>query len=94
MDSRVKLDAVRIAVPLRGPGNTIRQREVEFDVYRVEGHYEAVPVCSVQERVLANIPPQLSFEYCDGRPRSLRANDGNMHVINGLVQELERRSRL
>lgn len=94
MEDRVKLDAVRIPVPLRGPGNTIRQKEVEFEVYLVAGHFEAVPTCSTQDRVLANIPPQLAFEYHDGRPRSLRANDRNMHVINGLVQELARRSRL
>lgn len=94
MDTKVKIDAVRIPVPLRGPGNTIRQKEVEFEVYRVDGHFEAVPTCSVQERILANIPAQLAFEYSDGRPRSLRPNDGNRQVINDLVQELVSRSRL
>jgi hypothetical protein len=94
MEDKVKLDAVRIAVPLRGPGNTIRQKEVEFDVYRVDSHFEAVPTCSVQDRILANIPAQLAFEYRDGRPRSLRPNDGNRQVIHDLVEELVSRSRI
>lgn len=94
MNERIKIDAVSIPVPCRGPGNAIRHKEVAFDVYRVDDHFEAEPTCSMQDRVLANIPPGLAFDYRDGRPRSLRANDGNMQVIHGLVQELAKRSRI
>ena len=95
MESKIKIDAVNIPVPFRGPGNIIKQKEIRFDIYKVDGHYEAVPVCSEQDRVLASIPSQLSFDYKDGKPHSLWGpRDGNLHVIKDLVEELHKRNLL
>jgi hypothetical protein len=92
MENKVKIDSVNISVPFRGPGNAIRQKEIGFDVYKVYGHFEAVPTCDQQDRVLASIPARLDFDCRDGKPYSLRGKrDGNMQVISDLVEELTRR---
>lgn len=85
-----KLSTVQLDIPYKGPGNVIRQREVEFELYQVDGHYSLVPCLNDEERRIANLPGQLNFTIEEGRPRSLRGDiDGNFHVISDAVEKLQ-----
>ena len=89
------LATLTIAVPLKGAGGTIRQRDVTFTVSKVDGHYNATPELNLDERRLANLPEELGFEMKNGKPVSLRgAADGNFHVIEDIVDQLRRSGTL
>jgi hypothetical protein len=88
-----KIASVNISVPYRGPGNTIRQNPVLFDVYSMDGHYTAVPLLNEDERRIANLPHELVFMYKNGRPASQRGSfDGNFHAIQDIVRELQKQN--
>jgi hypothetical protein len=90
-----KIASVHIAVPLRGPGNIIRQNPVSFDVFSEDNHYKAVPLLNEDERRVANLPQELLFNYEKGRPVSQRgAWDGNFHAIQDIFDELQRQNLL
>ena len=85
-----KIASVNIPVPVRGPGNTIRQSPVLFDVFSDDNTYKAVPVLNEDERRVANLPQELLFGFENGRPVSQRgAKDGNFHAIQDIVHELQ-----
>lgn len=88
-----KIASISIPVPYKGPGNTIRQNIVLFDVYSMGGHYKAVPDLNEDERRIANLPPELSFNYENGKAISHRGNlDGNFHAIEDIVHELRKQN--
>jgi hypothetical protein len=90
-----KIANVKISVPYKGPGNTIRQNPVAFDVYSEKDQYKAVPVLNTDERRIANLPEELLFKCEDGKPISLRGNfDGNYHAIQSIVHELQKQNLL
>jgi hypothetical protein len=90
-----KMASIHIFVPYKGPGNTIRQNPVVFDVYSIDGHYKAVPLLSEDERRIANLPEELLFSYENGKPVSLRGSvDGNFHAIEDIVRELQKQKLL
>ncbi len=91
-----KLAGINVKVPFHGPGNVIKYKEVEFDIFKVEGQYKAVPLCSYQDRVLASLPPELIFTYEQGATTSSRGNlkDGNLGVIQEIVEELKKQKAI
>jgi hypothetical protein len=62
---------------------------VDFDLYKGESHYSLIPQLTNDERRIANLPESLDFNLVDGRPISLRKNDGNFHVIEDAVRKLK-----
>ena len=91
-----KLANVNVSVPFHAPGNVIKYKKVDFEVFKVDGHYKAVPLCSYQDRVLASLPPELVFDYNNGHVLSSRGNqkDGNLHVLSDIVEELKKQKAL
>ena len=90
MNHTKKLTDVNVKVPFHGPGNVIHYKEVDFNVYKVDGHYSAIPACSQQDRVLASLPEELTFDFKDGIPESTRGfKDGNLHVIKEIAHHLK-----
>ena len=90
-----KIASVNIPIPVRGPGNTIRQNPVMFDVFSEDRSYKAVPVLNEDERRVANLPNELLFVFEHGRPVSQRgAWEGNFHAIQDIVHELQRQNLL
>jgi hypothetical protein len=96
MASSDKLAEVSVNVPFHAPGNVIINKEMNFEVYKINGQYKAVPICSYQDRMLASLPPELVFNYTEGMAVSNRGNlkDGNIEVINDIVQELKKQKAL
>jgi hypothetical protein len=96
MTTSEKLMQVNINVPFHAPGNVIRYKEVDFEVFKVNGQYKAVPLCSYQDRTLASLPPELVFDLKDGEVVSSRGNlkDGNLEVINDIVKELKKQKAI
>ncbi|MDQ3844426.1 MAG: hypothetical protein M3342_10490 [Bacteroidota bacterium] len=90
MESREKIASVTINVPFRSAGNIIKNRTMEFEVWKENAYYKAIPLCSYQDRVLANLPPELVFEYRDGNASSTRGiKDGNIQVIRDIALQLK-----
>lgn len=88
-----KIASVNISIPYKGPGNTIKQNPVLFDVYSADGSYKAVPRLDEHERRVANLPHELRFAFENGRPVSHRGNfDGNFHAIEDIVRELQKQN--
>ena len=88
-----KIASINISVPIKGPGNTIRQNPVLFDVYSVDGHYKAVPLLNEDERRIANLPRELLFNYENGKTISHRGSfDGNFHAIEDIIHELRKQN--
>jgi hypothetical protein len=88
-----KIASVNISVPYKGPGNTIRQNPVSFEVFSEDGHYKAVPLLNEDERRIANLPHELLFSYENSKPVSLRGSfDGNFHAIENIVHELQKQN--
>ena len=85
-----KLTSLHISVPYKGPGNTIHQQIVNFDVIKHESFYSLVPCLTENERRLANLPEELQFRVQEGQPESLRgAMDGNFHVIQDAFRKMK-----
>lgn len=91
VDMFQKIANINISIPYKGPGNTIRQNPVSFDVYSEANNYKAVPVLNEDERRIANLPPELLFNYEGGKAVSGRGKfDGNFHAIEDIVRELQK----
>lgn len=86
---------IQIEVPYRGPGNTIRNKPVCFDITKEGQHYIAAPQLSAKEQTLAGLPDSLTFTYQDGKAISLRGiKDGNLHVIHAIADALQKKGLL
>jgi hypothetical protein len=87
----MKITSVTISVPAHFPGNSIIQKPVEFDVFKEEGVFKVIPLLDEDQRRLANLPPELKFEYKEGKLVSMRGpRDGNLHVLQAIGLALER----
>ena len=85
-----KHTTIQINVPYRGPGNTITNKSVDFDIVHQDGCYKAAPLLDTAERTVANLPPELSFYYNEGKATSTRGiKDGNLHVILEITEVLK-----
>ena len=86
---------ITVSVPYKRAGNVITQEPVNFDLYKNDGHYTLVPCLNADEARIANLPPELNFKMEDGEPISLRGiRDGNLHVIQDAVKQLQESKRL
>jgi hypothetical protein len=95
MSTQEKIARIEIKIPVHGSGNVISQKEVPFDVYRIDGSYTAIPDLSMDERRIANLPPELNFGFDRGKHFSHRGNrDGNAHVILDIVNALKEKNLL
>ena len=90
----LKLASYTVDVPCKGAGNVIRQQPVQFDVFKEEAGYKAIPQLTEEERRTANLPEELVFFIEGGRPKSPRKIDGNFHIIEELVAKLQQTSIL
>ena len=89
-----KIANLTIDVPHRRAGNIIIQEPIEFELYRLDGHFSLIPCLNVDERRIANLPDELNFKMEDGEPVSLRGiRDGNLHVIQDAVKQLQDRKQ-
>ena len=90
-----KITNVIIPIPYKSSGGVIRQHEVSFDVYQIDGHYSLRPCLDDAELRLANLPEELEFVMENGKPISLRGKrDGNFHVIQDAVIVLQKQHQL
>lgn len=90
-----KITTLTIQVPYKSAGSVIRQHEVSFDVYRVDGHYSLRPCLDAAELSVANLPQELNFVMENGKPVSLWGkHDGNFHVIQDAVEVLRAQQQL
>jgi hypothetical protein len=88
-----KITNVKIFIPYKGPGNTVKQNLVEFEVYDSDGLYKAIPLLNEHERRVANLPHELLFRHENGKPVSQRGRfDGNFHAIEVIVRELKKQN--
>jgi hypothetical protein len=88
-----KLTYITINVPYKGAGNVIRQREVEFEVFKDSDRYSIKPVLTEAERRIANLPETLDFDLLEGKAVSAKgAKDGNLHVITDVAQLLQQQN--
>lgn len=86
-----KITSVNISIPIKGPGNIIRQNPVSFEVFSEDGHYKAVPLLNEDERRIANLPHELVFNYENGKAISHRGSyDGNFYAIEDIADELRK----
>ena len=86
---------VTVSVPYKRAGNVITQELVGFDLYKNDGHYTLVPCLNEDEARIANLPQELNFNIEDGEAVSLRGiRDGNLHVIQDAVKQLQENKQL
>lgn len=85
-----KIANFTIEVPYRSTGNIIINKNVDFDIYQEGFLYKAVPLCDLEERRVASLPPELSFEIKNDKPESTRGIiDGNIEVIRRIAMQLK-----
>jgi hypothetical protein len=88
-----KIANITIVIPYKRAGNIIVQEPVNFDVFRLDGHYLLQPCMDENERRVANLPSELEFDIVDGKPVSLRGKmDGNLHVIQDAFESLREKN--
>lgn len=85
-----KIASFTIEVPYRSTGNIINNKNIDFDIFKDTTQYKAVPLCDLDERRIASLPPELLFEIKDGKPESNRGmKDGNIEVIRRIAGQLK-----
>jgi hypothetical protein len=90
-----KITTITVQVPHKSSGGIIHQRNVEFNVYKLDSHYSLRPCLQLDERRVMNLPEELNFVIEDGKPKSLRGSkDGNFHVIQDAVKLLKKEQQL
>ncbi len=57
---------VVVDVPLRKPGNVIYNMPIEFEIFRRDNLYTAVPRCSEEMMTLLNLAEVISFRIVNG----------------------------
>ncbi len=70
-----KYATIQINVPYRGPDNAITNKSIDFDIVHQNGCYKAVPLIGTAERTVANLSPELSFHYNEGKATAVRDFD-------------------
>ena len=81
------LSTVEVEVPYRGPGNTVRNKPVIFDVIKNDDYYTAVPQLDQSELAVASLSPEISFRYERDMATPVRGvKDGNQHVIELIAE--------
>jgi hypothetical protein len=84
-----KIANFTIEVPYRSTGNIIINKNIDFDIYKDGVQYMAAPLCEMEERRIANLPPELIFEMKNGKPQSNRGiREGNTEVIKRIADQL------
>ena len=85
-----KIASFTIEVPYRTAGNMIMNKDIDFDVFKDGTQYKAAPLCDLEERRVASLPPELTFEFKNGKPESTRGiRDGNIEVIRRIAGQLK-----
>lgn len=85
-----KIASYTIEVPYRSTGNIISNKNIDFDIYKDGMQYKAMPLCSLDERRIANLPPELIFEIKQGKPESIRGiKEGNLELIKKIAGQLK-----
>jgi hypothetical protein len=85
-----KIASFTIEVPYRSTGNIIRNKNIDFDIFKDTTQYKAVPLCDLDERRMASLPPELIFEIKAGKPESNRGiREGNIEVIRRIAGQLK-----
>ena len=81
-----KIAYLNINVKYRRPGNVIGYIPVEFEIFRDGEFYKAIPLQSIQTRILTTLPDELVFKISDRR--IFNYVPGTEEVIEDIVNEL------
>jgi len=78
-----------IPVAFHGAGNAILNKLVSFQIYRDHHAFIAVPLISLEQRRLANLPGEMAFE-CVGTTiiSSRGAAEKNMDVLHDILNKV------
>lgn len=91
MGNNYFIGKINIAVGFRASGGVIHNRPLDFDIFRQDGHYAAIPTCSEDDRRLANLPSVLEFNINAHGVESMRGiKDGNLTLIEDIAATLEK----
>ena len=85
-----KIANCTIEVPYRTAGNIVKNKNIDFDIFKDGSQYKAAPLCDLEERRIASLPPELIFEVNNGKPQSARGiKDGNIELIKRIASHLK-----
>ena len=84
-----KLMGLSIPVSFHGAGNVILNKIVPFQIYRDRHAFIAAPLISTEQRRLANLPGEMTFE-CVGTTiiSSRGAAEKNMDVLQNIIHKV------
>jgi hypothetical protein len=84
-----KLMVLSIPVGYHSAGNTILNKMIPFQIYRDGYAFIAAPLISPQERRLADLPQEMSFEYTNTIIASSRGKaERKMDVLKDILQKM------
>jgi len=81
-----KIAYLNINVKYRQPGNLVEYIPVEFEVFRDGEIYRAIPLQSIQTRILRALPDELTFEITEDK--ILNYIPGKEEVVEDIVSQL------
>jgi hypothetical protein len=85
-----KIASFTVEVPYRSTGNIVTNKNIDFDIFKDGAQYTAAPKCDLEERRIASLPPELTFQINNGKPQSNRgAKEGNVELINRIADQLK-----
>jgi hypothetical protein len=81
-----KVANVTAKVPFRQPGNIIEHVTVEFEVWRNESNFKALPKCSKETTRIADLPNAFQFQLKNGKITDFK--QAYEEVVYDIGQEL------
>jgi len=81
-----KIAYLNINVKYRQPGNLVEYIPVEFEVFRDGEIYRAIPLQSIETRILTTLPDELTFEITEDK--ILNHIPGKEEVVEDIVSKL------
>lgn len=62
---KTRIDKIAVEVPVHGPGNIIKHVNVDFDVFKDEKEYIALPLQNISTARLTDLPATINFTVND-----------------------------
>jgi hypothetical protein len=80
---------ISIPVAFHRPGNVILNKMVPFQIYQNDYAFVAVPLISIEQRRLADLPPEMVFECFGTTIISNRgAGERKIDILKDILQEI------
>lgn len=93
MQSWNQLPNIAIEVPIRSAGNIVLNKPVEFEIYRSDLMYKAIPICEATEKRLAELKEEIRFYFRQDKAVSVNGiMDGNQHIVERLGAALKEKN--